>query len=359
MRFVSFPVAVIAAGLCTGCSYDAPPQPTLVDMVDGVLPDAAGPIVVGFHEPIDFKTLKLKIIRYETDVEGNLLDESDPPGALDVIFEHSGVADSDVGGIGEIDASGTTYTINASTTPPVGPQLALVIEPGLADMEGNTWKVRKVIRFGYEFSCGDEPLPTAFPNGVHFMLAEIEAPISTQLQLLADIRVDPVSGLLVGQFTNADRDASIDCSPHGLSCADTEVCRLLPAPECVEPSRRAGDIEEYPDWTHNAVPPTGYTFTAFGCIVDQEDGSFTFANSPVDVIVQSPPVTVKGIEINASFARDSLGVLRGSGSFTAAQVLLGPTPSGSGSGSVTFRLIPPEEVKPGVPEPPVPPGSPP
>ena len=353
-------VAAIALGLAgSACSsFDSPPEPFILGVEEGVLTDPLAPLQLAFHEPIVANTLKLEIIRLETDAEGNLYDEdASDETQLDILYQHPGPDGydfPDLGGEGTLDGQRQIFTMNLSTTLPIGPQLAILVEPGLQDDEGNEWKVRQTLKFGYEFSCGNEEdvKPTTFPSGVHFMLADVDAPIDTQLQLLADMRVNPETGAIVGQFTNADRDPEIDCGKFNLSCDASEVCRTLPAPECVAPSQKAGIPDEYADFTHNAVPPTGYSFTVLACVRDEADGSFTFSNAPVDVEVQSPPVTVKGINFNGSFRFDETDTLRGDGTFTAPEVFLGTTSSGAGAGTISMRLIPADEVKPGIPAPP-------
>jgi hypothetical protein len=235
----------------------------------------------------------------------------------------------------------------------VATQLALVIESGLRDKKGNAWTVPQVIKFSYALACIEgEGKPTAFPeSSVHFVLVNVEQPLSTQLQILADFRVNPMTGAFVGQFTNADRDASIDCSPFGLSCTADDACQTVPEAKCVPPSERAASTDAYVDFTFNNTPPEGYSFTIKGCVQDQADGSFALANQPASLQVQSPPVTVEGIEFNLTI-RDDGGVLRTLGSFKAANVSLGETPFGPAAGTVIMRDVPAAEVPPGLPAPP-------
>jgi len=337
-----------------GCeAYDSPPRASLPDVNElGILTDAAAPLRLAFHEPIDPATLQVRVIRYQVDGEGQLYDEDDDTTTVvDQIYGDIGGKRS--GGIGDLDASKTLYTMSLTKTLPIGPQLAVVVEPGLADEEGNTWTVRQILKFGINFGCGDDLEPTNFPDARHFMQVEVDSPIDTQLQLFADIRIDPDTGLFVGQFTNGDRDPAIDCSVYGLTCdAATEVCRTLPEPACVEPSKRVATPDEYPDYIHNVEPPTGYSFTVRGCVENKTDALWAFTNEPVDVQVISPPVGVKGIKFNAQFEFDEQGVLRGEGAFSAAELFLGDTPNGVALGSVFMRDIPEDEVKDGFPAPP-------
>jgi hypothetical protein len=352
-------LAVLPLSFALGCdAYDAPPQPSLPDVDEfGVLADAAAPLKLAFHEPVDPATFNVRVIRYQVDGEGRLYDEDDNPSTeLDVIYEwlHS----SEEGGLGEFNAAKTVYSMGLNKTLPIGPQLAVVIEPGLADQEGHAWDVRQILKFGVNFDCGAEPKPTTFADTRLFTQVEVDSPLDTQIQLFVHLRVDPDTGIFVGQFTNADRDGAIDCAPLGLNCnAETEVCRTLPEPACVEPSRRIATVEEYPDYIHNAEGQTGYSFTARGCIEDRGENTWAFTNAPADVQVPSPPVGIKGIKLNIQFEFDQQGVLRGSGAFSAQELFLGATPNGVALGSVFLRDIPADEVKDGFPAPPYGPGD--
>ncbi len=337
-------VALLAA-LSQGCTkFDAPPQVTVAQLEDGILPDPQAPVVLQFAEPVVAGSLVVKIVKVDTDDEGELLPD------VDVFFD-STVMEM---GTATLSDDRTRYTIDVERTLPVGPRLGLLISPGLADDEGNEWTATQLIEFAYGFTCdAEDETPTTFPSAVHFMLVDVEEPLSAQLQLIADIRVNEMTGTFIGQFTNADRDQSIDCSQFGLTCADNEVCRTLPEPACVVESERVIAPDEYPDFTANNVPPSGYSFTVRGCVRDQDDGSWAFTNDPVDVEVAMPQVVVSAVGFNASFAITD-GVLRGDGTFTALDVLLGADmiSSGPGAGSVRMRDIPTDEIKPGVPGPP-------
>jgi hypothetical protein len=179
----------------------------------------------------------------------------------------------------------------------------------------------------------------------------VESPLSAQLQLFFDLRVNAETGEWIGQLTNADRDPSIDCSSFGLSCEATQVCRTLPAPACVEPSLRAATVAEYPDFYPNYIPPVGYTFGGTGCARDVAEDRWASSNAPTDVVVQSPSITVKGISFNLELSLGHDGLLVGGGTLTAQQVFLGVVASGTGFGSAVMVQIPESEVPPDVPGP--------
>ncbi len=340
----------LSAALLGGCAiYDAPPAPFIEGGDDGSLDDPNLPIMLSFAEPVDPTTVNIKLVRFETDIEGNLADEDeDPETELKILFS-SHPTEGDVGGLAEFVDNNSRLQIKPSATPPVGPQLAILVEKGLTDLNGNTTKTRKRIPFGYSFKLECTAPSAVFNTGHYFLLADIKAPLKVQVQLWAYFDVDPMTGEVTGQATNADRIKDPNRCPT--PCAASEVCRLLPAPACVPPSEKAGTADEYSDYVPNFTPPTGYTFSINGCVVDQPDGSVIFATAPTDVIVQSPPVTLRNVTLATSFAIDADNVLRGSGSLAADQVLLGTTGSGKGEGSLTGRVVPPGDVPPDVPKP--------
>ncbi|MEM9692503.1 MAG: hypothetical protein AAGA56_08165 [Myxococcota bacterium] len=342
-----------------GCNndFDAPPQGSIVNLVDGILPDPSGTLTIAFDEEIVPETLRLRVVRLELDPEGNLLPPDQIPTLFSGQFEPS-FNDFDVqGGRGVLYQGNTRFDINLFQTFPVGPSLAVVIEPGLRNTAGEEWKVQQILPFGFEFSCG-EPIPTGFPaESFLFLVAEVEQPVGAQLQLVGDFRVDQTTGDFAGQLTNAVRDDSVDCGQFGLNCAGQEVCRTLPAPDCVDPSVRAATADEWPDYVVTSEPPVGYSFPGVGCVVDVEEDVFSFTNLPTDADVSSPDITVLGLVLNLEATRGADGLLRGGGTFTASEILLGSTSSGSGSGTVTFVEIPADQVPDGVVAPPVEPGQ--
>jgi len=348
------PLSLILATLVTafgaGCElYDGPPKPAIIGADDGLLDDRDAPIVLSFGEPIDPTTLKARILRLETDVEGNLLDEDDDPETEPEEFFLYTPDFPGVGGTAELVDGNTALVIRPSAPLPVGPKLVLVVEPGLADLAGNVTKVRKRLQFAYAFKLECNAPSAVFPPGHYFLLADIDKPISTQVQLWASFQVDATTGRVTGQCTNADRDKTQVCP---MACGTGEVCRLLPEPACVPPSERAGTVDEYPDYVPYAIPPTGYSFAIDGCAVDQADGKAVFVTAPVDVVVQQPPVTLRNVTLTAEFSKDAAGVLRGSGTLLADQVLIGTTPSGPGEGNLVARLVSEDEVPPNIPDPP-------
>jgi len=356
-RVLLLAVLVLGLGLDACATYRAPPRPTLSGLQEGLLPDANAPLMVTFDAEVDPKTLKVRIARFVTDIEGNLGDEDEDTGtSLDPLFIHD-PDEGDFGGVGELMSGNRVLRITPKATLPIGARLVLLVEPGLSDPEGNVQLVRKRILFSYEFKLNCNKPTKVVESGTYFWLFEVKKPIATQVQLWTIIKVDPATGAFIGQFTNADRNADPKRCPT--PCKSTEACRLLPAPACVIPSEKAGSVDEYSDYLPNDVPPTGYSFTGRGCIEDQPDGSAAFVNVPLDMVVQQPAVTLRAAKMTASFTKDTAGVTRGTGTIFAGEVLLGggddlhkPISSGTAEGSLSARWVDAKDVPAGVPPPP-------
>jgi hypothetical protein len=341
--------------------YDAPPKPTIVGAIDSVLTDPTQTVVVRFSEPVVPSTLKARIVRLDTDTEGNLLDEdADPATQLDVLvdYPHTFVTVDEDGDplpeaqldktISELSADGLTLSLRPVKTLPTGPRLALVIEAGLSDAKGNTVKNRTRLSFGYRFSCSATTRSANFVEGTYFMLVDVKKPLSVQVQLFAQFAMND-DGTFRAQFTNGDRNKITTGCPE--TCKTSQVCRLLPTPACVAPSERAGEPTEYPDYFPFPTPPSGFSFPVTGCVEDQ-GALAAMQASPVDVVVEQPAVTLQAARFTGGFEKGADGVIVGSGSLAAPVVLLNGSPVGSGEGSFKAVYIPPDKVPAGTPAPP-------
>jgi len=343
------PLLPLLASLAAGCAvFDGPPEATIQGLSEGLLPDAHAPVVLVFDKPPVPSTMTLEIAPYVVDTEGNLGDEGGNTTGLNPFFIHDPVF-GDTGGTDVLSADGTTLTITPSAPFPVGPQLVVVIEPGLADAAGTVTKVRRRLVFSYSGLLTCDAPAHAFQSGTYFFLVDVVQPINVQIQLFGQVDLDSATGAFNGQFTKAKRNPDPSrCTP---ACPSTDVCRLLPTQACVIPSTVAGSVDEFSDYVPNPDAPTGFSFSASGCAVDQAAMTAAFATGPVDVQVTQPMVTLRNAALSSSFTPDSAGVLRGTGALTADGVLLGTVNSGMGQGNLTARSIAPAEVPPDVPAP--------
>ncbi len=348
-----------ASGGLAGCEvYDAPPRVSIVGAVEGVLSGDGTSLDLELSEGVDPATLRIKVVRLETDIEGMLADEdADEATVLTPLFEWvgdaseaGGVATGGTGELVRVEGKARALRIRPTGSFPVGPKLAVLVEPGLADLAGNTTGPRERIAFSYQFTCQGGVGTQVFESGVYFFLLDVVQPVGVQIQLFVSFSVDPVTGQLIATATNADRDREQECP---MACdPDSEVCRLLPEPACVAPSTKAGSVDEYSDFVPNVEPPVGYSFVLQGCAQDLGADKAGVATLPAELVVQQPAVTASGLVMTSEFGPDASGVLRGNGSLTAAEIFLGTIPTGPGQGTFTARLVPPDEVPPGVPAPP-------
>ena len=343
--------SILAISVVTGIAcerYEPPPTVTIEGLQGGLLFDSKVPLVLSFGQPIDISTLNLKIAKFDTNLEGDLGDEDeDPDTELTVLLAHDPL-DGDRGGHIEVDPDGSTVRFIADSALPVGPKLVVLVEPGITGTGGRVRNNRTRIPFSYSVRCTKGTRAEKLQSGVYFVLLEVEQPLGTQIQLYGAIDVDPATGAFVGQFTNGDRNPDRTRCPT--PCKEIDRCRLLPAPECVAPSLRAGTSDEHTDFVPNSEPPTGYSFSIEGCAIDDGAGSGV-VTAPATMIVQSPPVTVEGLVMTGFFGPDATGVVRATGSLTADTVLLGTNKLGAGKGSMTATFIPPDKVPQGVPRP--------
>jgi hypothetical protein len=349
LAFSSFAIASLLA--IVGCAtFDAPPDPRLVGVKGGLLSNDKAPLVVDFGREVEPKTLKLEVIPYVVDNEGNLADEGGNKGdiTLNEFFAHNPNF-GDIGGMGTFTHENSAYSIALNAPLPIGPRLAVLVEPGFASLDGATDNVRRRLVFGYQVELSCNKPSELFHSGYYFFLARVKVPIATQVQLYASIDVDKASGAFVGQFTNADRNRTRKCPE--LHCMSNEVCRDLPSPRCALPSDPADNVDEYSDYVPNNAPPTGYSFAARGCIVDGPGGVISFETLPVDVHVTQPVVTLRNARLSASF-KSVDSVLRATGSLSADDVLVGTSASGAASADLTARSLTDEEAPPNIPNPP-------
>lgn len=334
---------------CDDFVFDSPPRGEIQGLVDNQLTSLDAPLVITFSEPVDEATLHVRLVLLEVDDDGNLPDEREGElkGENVQFFEFDGKAKTTTGGVGTLSEDRKTFSIDLMGTAPIGPSLAILIEQGLADDEGNAWEVRQRLVFAYSLGCDQSGAPTVFPSGYYFFIADITKPLGVQIQLLAYLDVDPLTGSFVGQFTNADRN--MDGSRCDPPCGSDDACQTIPMEACVIPSTKVGSEDEYPDFVGNPAGTTGFTFEVKGCVVDTEGGT-VFVNAPADIQITNPNVLVEGIKLSAQFA-DVDGAFRGTGVSGANQVFLGTSPAGPAEGTMLGRLIPEGEVPIDVPKP--------
>ncbi|MGH7284724.1 MAG: hypothetical protein ACRELY_24630 [Polyangiaceae bacterium] len=353
LTILLFALALFGAGASCGV-YESPPVATISGLNQGLLSDPSVPLVIDFSKPVDLDTLQVKVVRFVPNAQGLLADETgDPTVSLDPLFSHDQI-DGDIGGTATLDPTGMHFMITPAARFPVGPKLAVLIEPGLTDAahdDTGTTAVRKRLLFSYSFTCSGAGTKV-LTSGNYFFLLDVEEPVGTQIKVFGNLDVNPDTGKFVGQFTFAQRLTDPNrCSPP---CDNGNVCKTLPGPPaCVVPSERAGTTSEWPDFFPNSTPPLGYSFTVNGCAEDEPDGTATFASEPANMVVQQPAVQINGLVLIASFSKDGRGNLIGSGSVTGDDIVLGNGSLGPGHGTTDAQSLP-GDVPPGIPPAPAP-----
>jgi hypothetical protein len=344
-------LALASALLAAGCAtFDAPPEASIADLDQGQLANPESEFVVTFDKTPIASTVKLELAPFKLDDEGNLADEdSDPKTELGAYFTYDGKTKEVTGATVKESDGGKTLSFKLDKDPPVGLQLVLIVEPGLADHAGSATHARRRIVFNYATGLSCNQPVSVFKPGAYFFLSQITQPLKVPVALFATIEIDPATGAVNSRFTKAHRNPDPGrCKP---ACASTEVCRLVPTQQCVAPSEPAASVDGYTDYVPDPDPHTGFGFDVVGCVADQDETSTVFTTAHVDVIVQQPPVTLHRAQLTCSFTPDAAGVLRGTGSLTAEKVTLGVIDSGKGVGDLQGRSIDASKVPAQIPGP--------
>lgn len=354
-KLITFFVLVMSlAAIVAACqTYVSPPVAVLNGLNQGVLSDPSAPLVLQFSKPIDFSTLSVKVIKFDPNAQGQLPDETgDPTVSLDPLFSHDNI-DGDQGGAATLDSTGTIYTITPKARLPVGPKLAVLIEPGLSDVAHDDTAqttVRKRLLFAYSFTCAGTGTQI-LTSGDYFFLLDVENPVGTQIKVFGSLDVDQNTGKFAAQFTFAQRLTDPNrCTP---ACTDGNVCQTLPGPStCVVPSTRADSTADWPDFFPNPTPPVGYSFEANGCAEDQSgSNTVTFSTEPANMVVEQPAVQINGLVLTAQFSKDAAGDLTGSGSVAGDNIVLGNASLGPGTGTTIAQSIASSVAPAGIPTP--------
>lgn len=336
---------ICTATLLTSClclsscqSFDPPPSVKVQGLENGVMTTAPNaPFVVDFSEPIRTDTLRLKLVKSILDSEGNLLDEQSPPDPE--AFRQSTLAAVDGAAIEDLDrtygvdgadlgADRVSVDLKGAFT--VSQPYLLLVEPGLEDHEGNRTVPRVRVPFSFNLTEG---CPTALPTGYYYFLLDVDY-LATQIQVFAYLEADPEKGTWRAKFTNANRRTALNSRPGCPSCsADEPVCALVPKPDCVKPSYKQTDIEQWVDFLPEWDPPNGYVFSAEGLACDQE-GETAFGTKPfliaVTVGTGNIAVTAENTVITGVF-QDEGARWHGTGSLSAERIKLndyGKDPTG-------------------------------
>ena len=117
-RSLALAALVLSASTPACATYDAPPEPRIVDLKEGKLSDPTMPLYLTFDEAFKPDTLKVKIAKYAVDAEGLLPDEdTDPMTNLELLFAHDGPGKAVMGTSQILDNNRTLQIVPTSPMP--------------------------------------------------------------------------------------------------------------------------------------------------------------------------------------------------------------------------------------------------
>lgn len=339
--------------LANGCEkFDPPPVATIEGNQNGVMtatPDQ--PIAIAFSEPIVTDSLKLKVVPAIFDKEENLLDEQSPP-KIDEFRDSTLIAFDGSRQNDESASFGATFELSAerlliTQDEPLAwaaPFLVL-IEPGLEDRDGHATVPRNRLPFTYQLPGGG---PNSLESGYYYFVINVEY-LATQIQTYTYLEGNLETGVWRAIFTNANRLPELNARDGCPSCSgDDPICALHPAPRCVKPSEKQGELSEYKDFLPEPDPPDGYTFVASGFARDEANGSIAIGTAPflIDVTIGSGGINVRaeGTTMTGAFVKDASDRWVASGSISVDVVKLNGQGASGTAGQFTAMRLTQEEI---------------
>ncbi len=225
--------------LMTACTYDPPPEVTLVTPANKIFV-IAEPIYLEFSEPVQPGSLEVRVWPGQKDLY--TLEKERKPG-VEAVMDTCTVASSPCAGgkvtLG-IDAALTRATLLAESGAfgPVGTPLVLEVTGALSDEAGQ----RKKVSVFFDFQIAEEIWgpkgdvtandgdneeialePLGIPMGRYLFAADFTSPVKLSQQFWTDLRADDFTGEFVMLLTDADpvKNAPINTSDPKLLVMDT------------------------------------------------------------------------------------------------------------------------------------------
>lgn len=314
--------ALVATGLLScllmapDCEHDPPPEVTLLSPPGGVY--AAGePLRLKFSEPIDARTLVVRVWRGERNIENELT-------ATHPLLQCNATRPCGGTQFTVHDAAYVEVDLDHGALDIVGEPVTLEVAEGLQDTGGSATGV--ATRFDILFKPGDDGNEAVeFDNGLYMIVTTANQPIPITLTLISDVRVAPDGTL---------RMVSTDGDPLGDA-----------------PNNTANPAELEIDASDN-----GFTIFFTGTATSQ-DGARFFETDPAEVPVTLGTLQLLLTDVRVSgqiIANDQTGKDRLSGTLSYAGLDL--TSSGNlthyDGDSLAFAAdwLPLEDAPPGMPE---------
>ena len=166
------PLLVVLGG--TACeTFNAPPEPVIVGLDQGILgDDSKKPLVIDFGEPVQESSVKVRVVPFVADGEGNLADkDNDDSTDIDATAFFVAIRRLRRTSAGRAGSARTARSSQSSRQARfrIGPRLAVLVEAGLSDKKGNKTKAQRILPFGYQVTL-DCPDPVGgLPRGSLFL----------------------------------------------------------------------------------------------------------------------------------------------------------------------------------------------
>mgnify|MGYP006928162530 CR=1 FL=1 len=162
------------------CEHDPPPEPTLLQPESGVFTEGDS-LHLKFSEPIDARTLVLRVWPGQRDIENELVAEkpllqcnvTQPCGNTEFVVH---------------DPAYVEVKLDHTALKVVGEPVTLEVAAGLADVGGSSTGVST--RFDLLFKPrGDGNEPVEFDDGLYMIVTTAVQPIPITLTLISDVRI--------------------------------------------------------------------------------------------------------------------------------------------------------------------------
>ena len=217
-------IPLLATVLWSGCTYEPPPEVSLVQVQDGVF-RLGEDIVMEFSVPVDPATLGIRIFPGDVDIEGQLL-HTDSPHLGTCRPTNSPCPRNTVFTMAE-DRKSATLTLDPEDLGQADVPLALEIRQGLTGDTGiatgtSYW-------FYFQFKPTDQTLDDStedveFMDGVYLIFGTVNKPLPVILQLMSEFIVLPDGRVaMVGaESDNLEGYPRNTTDPEGLYIDDTD-----------------------------------------------------------------------------------------------------------------------------------------
>lgn len=288
-------MASIAAVLLSSCeTYDPPPE------VELLAPTGEGrpieePLMLRFNEPIDVNTLSVSIW-LEDDIDDDSPLEASAQPTQPLVDNCEAATCPDTAGCDglsvcvDADGLGATLTVGDAFSDRRGTPLLLVVNPGLADRQGNTRGTPS--RYPFQFLRDCSLLPTGAPVAV-----SLNSSVVTLVASLAEGNAE-IKALYPGLYLRLIVDMVVD-PENGETMLLATVARLHEDAKAEDPTSEA-PLDRSPILDHE-----GWALFIEGSLTDCHDGTFWLKTQPRALsimVLGAIPVVLEDFQLTGTLA---------------------------------------------------------